>query len=53
MKVINLFGSSGSGKAQPLYSKVLTENGWKKFKDLVLTDKVYILECTSKDEFFL
>ena len=41
MKVINLFGSSGSGKAQPLYSKVLTENGWKEFKDLVLTDKVY------------
>ena len=36
-----MFGAAGSGKAQPLYSKVLTENGWKTFKDLKITDKVY------------
>ena len=37
MKVINMFGAAGSGKAQPLYSKVLTEDGWKNFKDLKLS----------------
>ena len=41
MKVINMFGAAGSGKAQPLYSKVLTEEGWKEFKDLEITDKIY------------
>ena len=36
-----MFGAAGSGKAQPLYSKVLTEEGWKEFKDLEITDKIY------------
>ncbi len=39
--VINLFGPSGSGKAQPLDSKILTDSGWKNMGDISLTDKVY------------
>ncbi|MHA1874702.1 MAG: DnaB-like helicase N-terminal domain-containing protein, partial [Candidatus Heimdallarchaeaceae archaeon] len=35
-----IFGRPGSGKAQPLYSKVLTVKGWKKMGDLKITDKV-------------
>ena len=46
MKVINMFGAAGSGKAQPLYSKVLTEEGCKEFKDLEITDKIYTEEGT-------
>ena len=34
-------GAIGLGKAQPLYSKVLTQSGYKKMGDLILSDKVY------------
>lgn len=34
-------GEMSGGKAQPMYSKVLTENGWKEFKDIRLFDKIY------------
>lgn len=36
-----LTGSIGLGKAQPLNSLVLTENGFKPMKDLTLKDKVF------------
>lgn len=36
-----LTGSIGLGKAQPLNSPVLTENGFKPMKDLTLKDKVF------------
>ena len=35
-------GSAGSGKAQPLYSKVLTVDGWTTMGELTLSDKVVI-----------
>ncbi|MCS7317480.1 MAG: AAA family ATPase [Candidatus Dojkabacteria bacterium] len=35
---IIMIGPSGSGKAQPLYSKILTSQGWKFFKDLKKED---------------
>lgn len=34
-------GEFSSGKAQPMYSKVLTINGWKSFSDLRLFDEIY------------
>lgn len=33
-------GSAGTGKAQPLTSKILTPNGWKLMKDIVVGDTV-------------
>lgn len=33
-------GSAGGGKAQPLYSKVLTDSGWKTMGDVVVGDFV-------------
>ena len=36
-----LTGSIGLGKAQPLNSPVLTENGFKPMKDLTLKDRVF------------
>lgn len=38
---IVLTGAIGLGKAQPLDSQVLTETGFKKMRDLQLTDKIY------------
>jgi hypothetical protein len=40
---INLMfsGANGSGKAQPLDAKVLTENGWSTIGELKIGDKVY------------
>lgn len=39
----NIFfvGEAGSGKAQPLYSKILTENGWVTFEDIKVGDKIF------------
>lgn len=34
-------GAIGLGKAQPLYSKVLTQDGYKNMGDLTLLDRVY------------
>ena len=31
----------GAGKAQPLYSDVLTKDGFKKMKDIKIGDKVF------------
>jgi hypothetical protein len=39
-KRCGLFDSMGSGKAQPLYSKILTPIGWKKMGDMKVGDKV-------------
>ena len=39
--VVELSGMPSSGKAQPMYSKVLTEDGWKTFADIRLHDKIY------------
>lgn len=39
-RIWNLCGDKGSGKAQPLYSKVLTPNGWKTMGDIKVGDKV-------------
>jgi len=36
-----LYGANGTGKSQPLYSKVLTESGWVCIGDLKVGDKVY------------
>ena len=35
-----LIGQPGTGKAQPLYSKVLTVNGWKEMGDITINDRV-------------
>lgn len=35
-----LNGSAGTGKAQPLYSKVLTKKGWKLFGELKIRDEI-------------
>lgn len=39
--IIELLGENNVGKAQPMYSKVLTETGWKEFKDIRLFDDIY------------
>jgi hypothetical protein len=39
-KNLGLFGAAGTGKAQPLYSKVLTPSGWVNMGSLVLGDFV-------------
>lgn len=39
--ILEISGTYSSGKAQPLYSKVLTENGWKNNGDIRLFDKIY------------
>ncbi len=33
-------GSAGTGKAQPLYAKVMTPNGWKLMGDLQINDEI-------------
>lgn len=40
-KITILSGSAGSGKAQPLYSKVLAEHGWKAMGELQIGDLVW------------
>ena len=40
-KISILSGKAGTGKAQPLYSKVLTEHGWKSMGDLQVGDLVW------------
>lgn len=40
MSLISISGSQGSGKAQPLYSKILTPTGWKLMGDLRVGDEV-------------
>ena len=39
--IIELLGENHVGKAQPMYSNVLTEDGWKQFKDIRLFDDIY------------
>ena len=39
--VIELLGMPSAGKAQPMYSKVLTMDGWKSFKDIRIGDYIY------------
>jgi len=46
---IGITGPAGSGKAQPLDSKVLTPDGWKKMGDLQLYDKVVAHDGTYCD----
>lgn len=41
IKKIAFTGSHGTGKAQPLYSKILTPNGWKIMGDTKIGDKIY------------
>ena len=36
-----LSGDMSAGKAQPLYSRVLTKDGWKIFKDIRIGDYIY------------
>jgi len=38
---VYLYGKAGSGKAQPLYSKIATPDGWKAMGDLSKGDTVY------------
>ena len=53
-----VFGPAGSGKAQPLDSKIMTINGWKLMRDIELGDLVldengnYIDRPYTKDEFY-
>ncbi len=39
-RIIEFAGEEGSGKAQPLYSKILTSSGYVLMKDIKLGDKV-------------
>jgi superfamily II DNA or RNA helicase len=36
-----IIAGTGAGKAQPLYSKILTVNGWKKMGDIQVGDVLY------------
>lgn len=36
-----VIAGTGGGKAQPLYSKVLTSEGWKKMGDIIIGESVY------------
>lgn len=38
--IVMICGPAGSGKAQPLYSKILTPTGWKTMGEIKLGDKV-------------
>lgn len=38
--IINLWGMTGTGKAQPLYSKIRVPNGWKKMGNIKVGDEV-------------
>jgi len=38
---VYLYGEAGTGKAMPLSSKVLVEDGWKTFADIKVGDKVW------------
>lgn len=40
-RIIELFGEEGSGKAQPLYSKVLTTSGFHQMQDMKIGDEVF------------
>lgn len=40
LNVVNLYGGPGCGKAQPLYSKVLTTNGWKEIGSLIIGEEI-------------
>lgn len=42
MKVINLWGGPGAGKAQPLDAKILTPDGWKLMKDMKIGTEVIV-----------
>jgi len=46
-KNICAHGSAGTGKAQPLHSKILTPKGWKFMGDIVVGDKVLTPKNTS------
>ena len=39
-KIIKINAYAGSGKAQPMYSKILTDNGWIKMADIKIGDRV-------------
>ena len=39
--VVELAGMPSAGKAQPLYSKILTQDGWKCIGDIAIGDTVY------------
>jgi hypothetical protein len=45
---IGLLGSPGVGKAQPLYSKILTENGWKNMGEIQVGDIVHSKNSLTK-----
>lgn len=52
MRVVNLFGGPGTGKAQPLTSNILTPNGWVMMKDVfvgmdILTPSGDVAQITS------
>ena len=38
---VYLFGEAGTGKAMPLSSRILVENGWKTFAEIKVGDKVW------------
>jgi hypothetical protein len=38
---VYLYGEAGTGKAMPLTSKILIEDGWKTFADIKVGDKVW------------
>ena len=38
--VIKINAYAGSGKAQPMYSKILTDDGWKTMRDIKIGDNV-------------
>ena len=40
-KITEFFGQPGGGKAQPLYSKILTPSGWKTMREMRLGDIVF------------
>lgn len=44
--LISISGSQGSGKAQPLYSKILTPSGWVMMGDIKVGDEI----CTPSGE---
>lgn len=39
-RIIEILGAESSGKAQPLYSKILTPSGWKLMRDIEIGDIV-------------
>ena len=54
INVVTLLSEAGLGKAQPLYSKVLTPNGWKYMGDIERGDRVFDMNsniCKVTDTF--